>query len=282
MDFKKPSVALHLPRMGEGKKRHTDHIALLDLGVTVAYKKRPAGVTYPTVQQKNHILAAAKRARTIVRIANDELAKVVLLRKKESQNFINTMDTHFGLIEGDTANNYLKDNTVNKKFSIRSFLKKDRRWVLNKIREKMLSLSFHLNTGIYLIDLDLDSRDIYNGVDNRQEAREADSVEEGYVYNRAKGSLRHMFGFRNGEIHVHFSDLQAYSVDSFARIIIHEATHKYLSTVDHFYAWNANYYQLKLQDCLNNADSYAWAALSLCQGVVKMPNPDSPDWENSN
>jgi hypothetical protein len=67
---------------------------------------------------------------------------------------------------------------------------------------------------------------------------------------------------------------------SYARVIIHEATHKYLCTADEAYAHQDTYAGLSLAKTLNNADSYAWAAVSLYCGAVKMGSPASnnPDW----
>ena len=112
---------------------------------------------------KDTVNAAAIQARNIVRIANDELAKVILLRRPESQLMIDTVAKHYRLIAGDLAGGFLRDNTVNRPFNPKHILQNDRRWVLNKIREMMLSLSFHLNTGMYLIDQDTATRDVFDG-----------------------------------------------------------------------------------------------------------------------
>jgi hypothetical protein len=116
----------------------------------------------------------------------------------------------------------LKSNEVNRKFSLKAVVEKDRRWVLEKIRQNMLSLSFHLNTGVYLIDIDASRRDIGSGQDI--DPADADDTEEAYVSHtktkyvantwRAtnfKAVSNSISGFRKGEIHVSLEALESYS-----------------------------------------------------------------------
>lgn len=52
-----------------------------------------------------------------------------------------------------------------------------------------------------------------------------------------------------------------------ARIIIHEAAHKYLGVRDVKYAWDTpDCAGLPFKQCIDNADSHAWAAFSLAWG----------------
>ena len=281
VSFKKPTAALHMPRLTGGKTRYTDTMSPIGLGVTIAYKSRGPGTDYPTRGQKANLLEAAKRARTMVRVANDELAKVTILRKDEPAWFTDTLDTHFGLIEGDDSGGWLSENRKNRRFAFKRIFKKDRRWVINKIRENMLSLSFHLNTGLYLIDQDAANRDIVGG--RAAAADEFEVGDEAYVMVNHKKAHKHLCGFRNGEIHIDFEYLQTYSVNSVARIIIHEAAHKYLGASDYDgdgYAHSDVYQTLSLKQCLDNADSHAWTAVSLYSQAVKMGDPNSSDWEN--
>jgi hypothetical protein len=273
MAFTKPTVALNLPRLHGGKHRYTDTMDILAAGVTIGYKARPSGTTYPTTAMKDAVRKAAIQARNIVRIANDEMAKVVILRQKESAVFTETMKTHFTLVAGDTAGGMLKDNVVNKKFSFGAVFEKDRRWVLEKIRQMMLSLSFHLNTGIYVIDMDTANRTVEGGNKiNKGDADEAD----GYVTQHVTGGC--LCGFRNGEIHIDFNDFPKYTLNSCARIIVHEAAHKYLGVDDKGYAYEGTY-PPSLAQALDNADSIAWAAVSLATGAVRM-KPGSNDFNN--
>ena len=67
-------------------------------------------------------------------------------------------------------------NVVDKSFEFRDLGKTDRRWALNKVREGMLSISFHLNTGMYLIDCDNAFRNSKSGVSGQTSG----ANEEGY------------------------------------------------------------------------------------------------------
>ena len=104
------------------------------------------------------------------------------------------------------------------------------------------------------------------------------------VYKR-QGSNSRSCGFRNGEIHINFAATQTYSSLSYARIIIHEAVHKYLEIADleysvtesdgsienhSAYAHDDVYHSQSLQYRLINADCYACAAVSLYAGKVLM------------
>jgi hypothetical protein len=297
--FKKPTVLVREAEVGIRKKLgmdvpadprrgFTDRMEWLSTGVLIGYKNRPSGANYPSDAMKASIVAAANRAGRIMRKANDEFAAVVLLRRKESPLFQQVLDTHFGLIAGDTAGGYLSDNVVDKSFSARAVFKKDRRWVLEKIRRNMLSLSFHLNTGVYLIDIDADNRDIQSGKDIAPGtisalgyvSPEKTSMDPNTWRTRsARWGSGITCGFRHGEIHVSFAKHLTFSPISYAQTIIHEATHKYLNTEDHAYADDPTYFTLSLADTLENADSYAWAAVSLYCGAVKMTTTTSPDYE---
>jgi hypothetical protein len=276
MSFTKPSVKLGLPRMGQGSERHTDINEFLSPGVLIAYRARP-GTDYPNPAIKNAVQSAAVQARNIVRTANDMLAKVVLLRRPESQLFIETMATHFRLIAGDLAGGLLKDNIVDKPFSPKAVFVHDRRWILEKIRQKMLSLSYHLSTGVYLIDQDTSTRDVFDGA--RGTVGQAPySGWVGYVHLRAPRSLT--CGFRNGEIHINFEDFLGFSLNTNACIIIHEAAHKFLGVKGDIYGDNPNYPpDLQQKDgSLDNADSISWTAISLATGAVRMQDSNSSDF----
>ena len=277
MPFTKLTTALNLPRLnGNGPNRYTDTNEFLSPGVLIAYHARPAPAIYPPMADKAAVNAAAVQARNIVRIANDVLAKVVILRRDESPLFTQTMERHFNLrSDGTLAGGHLVENVINKPFKLGAIFRHDRRWALEQIRQGMLSLSFHLNTGMYLIDLDLANRTVTGG--NVVAAGNAVPANtEAYVYQWGAG--RPLCGFRNGEIHVDFQMMTNYSLNSGARVIIHEAGHKFLDVVDTFYAHSVNY-PPALNLCLTaNADSFAWAAVSLATGVLAMPNAGSNDW----
>lgn len=307
----KPSVVAHKAKIAirgglgmqvpaDPRRGYTDRVEALSPAVYIAYEKNHA----PSDAVRTTVLAGAKLAMTVIRKANDAMASVVILRQKEPAWFTQTMATHFNLVAGDTAGGFLTDNTVDKKFSMGAVLKHDRRWVLEKIRQRMLDLSFHLNTGLYLIDGGETHRDIAGGADTIPAT--APSGTEAYVVkpktqsDKAAGRTtewKHVVdqhgnkeyrlakglgcGFKNGEIHVEFDNLLNYSALSYARIIIHEAVHKYLGVDDIYYAHDANYPGLGLDRKLENADSYAWTAVSLYSKAPKMTYPGlNPDWDN--
>jgi hypothetical protein len=67
-------------------------------------------------------------------------------------------------------------------------------------------------------------------------------------------------------IHVNFANLKQSAVSSqltVARTIIHEGTHKFCDTEDHSYRYDTSYKTLTKAQALDNADSYAYAAVSI-------------------
>jgi hypothetical protein len=275
------AVGAHVP--ADPRRGFTDHMEVLSPQLVIGYKKYPAATNYPSDAMKASALEGTRLAARVMRQVNDEFAGILMLRRKESALMKQVLAAHFHLIEGDTAGGTLKDNVANKKFSARAIFEKDRRWVLERIRQNMLSLSFHLNTGVYLIDTDPYHRDIESGKVSTPLAVGTQISTEAFVsptkikfdpntwrVTRAKYYSDTHSGFRNGEIHVSLELLKDYSALSYARIIIHEATHKYFNTDDEAYAHENTYAGLSLAETLNNADSYAWAAVSLYAGAVKM------------
>jgi diadenosine tetraphosphate (Ap4A) HIT family hydrolase len=275
------AVGAHVP--ADPRRGFTDHMEVLSPQLVIGYKKYPAAANYPSDAMKASAQEATRLAARIMRKVNDEFAGILMLRRKESALMQQVLATHFHLIAGDTAGGMLKDNVVNKKFSAHAVFEKDRRWVLERIRQNMLSLSFHLNTGVYLIDTDPHRRDIETGQVKAPVPVGTAITTEAYVsptktkfdpntwrVTGAKFYSDTHSGFRNGEIHVSLELLKDYSALSYARIIIHEATHKYFNTEDEAYAHQGTYAGLSLVETLNNADSYAWAAVSLYAGAVKM------------
>lgn len=284
------AIGAHVP--ADTRRGFTDHMEVLSSQLLIGYKKYPAADNYPSASMKAAAAEATRLAARVMRKVNDEFAGILMLRRKESALMQQVLATHFHLVAGDDAGGMLKNNEVNKNFSLKAVTEKDRRWVLEKIRQKMLSLSFHLNTGVYLIDIDASRRDIETG--QVVDPANADTDTEAYVsptktkydaqtWRATDGKFVNntISGFRLGEMHVSFELLEAYSALSYARIVIHEASHKYLSTDDEAYAHADTYAGLSLAQTLNNADSFAWAAISLYCGAVKMASPANinPDWE---
>jgi len=258
---------------GTAQQKWTDTVKILHPGLRIAYRERP-NVKYPTVPQTELLLNAASSAREIMRTAVREMDRVVFFRRPEGQAFTNIMNYHFGLAAGP-KNGTLVGNVVDKAISARDIFKKDRRWALNKIREGLLSISFHLNTGMYLIDIDNDLRASKSGM-----AGTSNDREEGYCTwadwaGLEKGMLS---SWRNGEIHLAFEMMHknGYSAQHVARVVIHEGAHKFLGVTDKKYCHESGYDALNFTEAIDNADSYAWAALSLNAGFLLL-GKDSHD-----
>ena len=293
MSFKKPTellrqanAAIHaktgIAPFGAERPRHTDTMEFLAASVLIGYKKRP-GEDYPTDAMKAAAVQGAKTAQSAIAKANDILFKVSALRQDEPAILTQVLESHFGLTTNatDLGDGLLSSNKKNKSFALTDLGKHDRRWVIEKIRQRFLHLSFHLNTGVYLIDLDASNRT----TQGKQAFSAADNQNtEANVFGYT-GSNSRSCGFRNGEIHINFAATQTYSSLSYARIIIHEAVHKYLEIADleysvtegdgsianhSAYAHDNVYHSQSLQYRLINADCYAWAAVSLYAGRVLM------------
>jgi hypothetical protein len=253
---------------------YTNKVKILSPLLAIAYSDNKGTRTnYPTKAQTDLLLNGAAAARRIMRTAVAEMDRVVYLRRPEGEPFTSIMNYHFGLA-ANRLNPMLKSNVVDKSFGLKAVAQKDRRWILNKVRMGMLSISFHLNTGVYLIDVDIGVRNIIGGV-----ADTPGAGEEGYVVGGANNPATGKFtphcgllsGFRNGEIHVAFAFMQqnGYTAEAVARVIIHEASHKYWGVADYFYAHQtAGYRNLNCVEAVDNADSFAWAAVSLDQGAL--------------
>lgn len=291
ISIKKPSVALrqaevalrkkvglHVP--ADPRRSYTDRMEALSTSLLVGYREGRR----PSDNNRAALVAGAKRAQEIIRKANDHFAGISFLRKKESQLLQDVLAVHFKLIAGDDGGGLLKSNVVNRKFNLKSMLETDRRSVIDKIRRAMLSISFHLNTGIYLIDIDADHRDIEGG--EFVNPANADPSTLGYVTGQKSKFDKQTWravdwtfssgmtcGFKHGEIHVPFARAHEFTDISMAQLIIHEATHKYLNTDDEAYANEQGYPNLTLGESLNNADSYAWTAVSLYCKEVKASTP---------
>jgi hypothetical protein len=244
---------------------HTNRIRVLSPLLTIAYSdQNKTRHDYPPTAVRNMLLNGAEKARSIMRDAVLEMDRVVFLRRPEGQPFTSIMNYHMGLA-ANRVNPMLKSNTVDKPFEFKDLNKKDRRWVLNKVRMGMLSVSAHLNTGVYLIDSDNAVRTIAGG--KQVGAGVSPANEEGYVFTGVSGLLS---GIMNGEIHAAFTIMQqsGYTSTAVARVIIHEAFHKYWAVADHKYAHEAGYTSLDCEDAIDNADSFAWAAVSLSAGAL--------------
>jgi hypothetical protein len=93
---------------------------------------------------------------------------------------------------------------------------------------------------------------------------------KGYVRARAGAVADPVTGkiptAQKGSIHIDFGVLKTTATSTLltaARTIIHEGTHKFGLTKDHSYRYNTGYKLLTKAQALDNADSYAYTAVSI-------------------
>lgn len=294
MSFKKPSAVLRDANISfpgvsgilapvDARPRHTDTMEMLSASVMIGYKKRPAG-NYPTDAMKGAVLQGCQTAQKVLAHSANCLLKVVALRQDEPDILTQVLHKHFHLSPAptDDGGGMLSSNIKNKSFALSDLGKHDRRWVIEHIRRQFLHLSFHLNTGVYVIDTDDDFR--LTEVNGSPRTPGTNQREEAYVrLPKSHKSNSRACGFRNGEIHVNLQLLRPYSRLSYARVIIHEAVHKFLEIGDIFYAHSSSYSGLSLSKCLMNPDCYAWSAVSLFADSVLMGSTaDEPvHWDHA-
>jgi len=95
--------------------------------------------------------------------------------------------------------------------------------------------------------------------------------EKGYVKVSRKFIPKSLYGttsekFVEGarSIHIEFSLAAVYPPFQLARLIVHEATHKFAGTSDHAYTYEEDDYEdLTYQERVFNADSYAYVVISI-------------------
>lgn len=258
--------------------KHLDKRELISPGLLIKYhSKRP-----PSSDTKKKLVTAAGVAGNAMRKVVWEIDKVVLFRRDEKDVMTEVLDNHFCFknLAALQSTKDAKKKMVNEKAR--------REW-LAYIRRSMLSMSFHLNTGMYLLDCDAGFRTIVgdNEIDNmnplwaeHEYAVDAagdyieDPANPGFALSQPKLNAagkrvlgKNIEAYANtgtsGPVHVSFELAKTYSPLEFARLIIHEASHTYRGTSDVRYAHAADYYTQKPHDMVNNADSYAYAAVSL-------------------
>ncbi|HET6913108.1 MAG TPA: hypothetical protein VFH71_07170 [Rhodanobacteraceae bacterium] len=248
----------------KAQPKHLDTRELIAPGLVIKYHsgRKPDDAT------KRFLRSSTSIARSVMRSTVWEVDKIVLFHRDEPDWMTETLDKHFCL-NRDPALASTKDakgKLVNAKA---------RRKYLSGVRKVMLSISFHLNTGAYLLDVDAGHRMSVGdfAIDNlgagwqEQNPAGANVVSrniEGYVQKR-DGLMKTLGGSSSGGIHVGFSLGSAfgYSPERMARIIIHEATHKYCYTDDVKYCHDPNYDVESPVTMAKNADSFAYAAMSI-------------------
>lgn len=220
--------------------KHTDTHKLLSAGVMVKYHSD----NKPSKPQRSKLIDACDLSRKIMRETVWKFDKMAFFRQKE-RTFEDALNTHFSL---DDAPDRRKRN-------------------INYLRGKMLHVSFFMQSGIYLIDSDArmqapatPMREKIGGRDMPNNVKGFWGNVEGYV--STGHSVMPNWMISGGPIHVNFGLASTYSAFGLARLIIHEATHRYIKTVDHAYNHDGNYAALTSGQKMENADSFAYAALS--------------------
>ena len=216
------------------KQHHLNKKEYIGSGVLVKYHKdRP-----PNAATKKALIAATQLSARIMRAAVWKMDRVVFFRRDESY-LTAIVNKHFRLGQpGETTG--------------------ERRRYLNKVRQVMLSTSFHLNTGVYLLDIDGGHRRVGSGAPLSAQDLADMPLVEGYVT-----TTRGRFIETAGPIHLGFDLCQQYTARGIARVIIHEATHSFWKTVDVAYSHDPDYDIMTPDEAVTNADSFAYAALSI-------------------
>jgi hypothetical protein len=244
------------------------------------HKDRP-----PDKSTKKRIAESASVACAIMRTTVWEIDKSCLFYRDETSLMTGILNEHFCFKNAP-------DHAATKDASGKLVNAKERRKKLSIIRKHMLSISFHLNTGMYLLDTDAGFRTIVgdNEIDDMNELwaekeyvkdASGDYVDDpsnpGYALARVKPNKdgkrvlsadieAYAQTGSSGPVHVSFELAKTYSALEWARLIVHEASHTFCGTTDVKYAHDDQYYSQRPDDMVTNADSYAYAAVSLGAG----------------
>lgn len=251
------------------QEKHLDTREMIGAGLMIKYHSDRK----PNASTKKLLSKSASVARSAMRSTVWQIDKIVLFGADEPDWMTATLDKHFCL-NNDPALTSEKGTKGLKNA-------KARRKYLSHIRKVMLSTSFHLNTGMYLLDVDAKNRMTVGDfhIDsmgagwaelNTEGKKVVKPGIEGYVQGRT--GARETIGLSSsGGIHVGFLLFDApyaYTAERMARIIIHEATHKYYKTKDVKYCWDGNYDSQSPELMKDNADSFAYAAMSIAAQEV--------------
>jgi hypothetical protein len=255
------------------QEKHLDTREWIGAGLVIKYHsdRKPNDAT------KRWLCKAASITGSVMRSTVWQIDKIVLFNCDEPDWMTPILDKHFCL----NRDPQLSSSKSGKKLENA----KKRRKFLSTVRKVMLSTSFHTTTGMYLLDVDAEHRMTVGDfhIDNmgagwattRSDGTKVVSPNiEGYVQGRT-GWSETVGVSSSGGIHVGFRlrDDYSYSAEQLARIIIHEGTHKYYKTKDVRYCWSPEYDVQTPEQMKNNADSYAFAAMSI--GARRMLDSDS-------
>lgn len=263
--------------------KHLNKRELLSPRLLIKYHdKRP-----PDKSTKKKLIEAAGVANSVMLRTVFAIDKVVLFHRDESDVMTQVLDSHFCFKNLSTL---LSTKDAKKKM----VNAKARRKQLSIIRRNMLSISFHLNTGMYLLDTDAGHRTIVG--DNEIDTMDKLWSDQEYVLDsggygipdasdptgwqtrsKTNAAGKRVLGQNieayaqagsSGPVHVSFELAKTYSALQFARLIVHEASHSFCGTSDVKYAWESDYYTQREEDMINNADSYAFAAVSIAANTL--------------
>ena len=109
--------------------------------------------------------------------------------------------------------------------------------------------------------------------EQERKKEEGDKIQE-HCQIRKLARIQHQqfaLGIGAGNIHIQFSLCMTRSIDWLARAIIHEATHKFRATGDYAYAYEEDYQFLRPEHAIQNADSFAFAAVSIHRAELATP-----------
>jgi hypothetical protein len=131
-----------------------------------------------------------------------------------------------------------------------------------------------LNAPIILSDMwGLYTNDLYKVYRDKLDIKDARSVQSGgraatdfgkgmVDLNYAEGYVKSKDGVSKS-IHIEFSLATIYPRAQMARVIVHEATHKFAGTIDEAYCFEGHYRQIDKPQRIRNADSYTYVVLSI-------------------
>jgi hypothetical protein len=113
--------------------------------------------------------------------------------------------------------------------------------------------------------------ELYKKKKRGKSARKAAKLDDQLYIDQQYLMRKYLLSGDTGSIHVEFSYIGTYSIDAMARIMLHEATHKFAATVDFGYADKDTIAKLDADKAILNADSYAYAGISFLKNKLVTP-----------
>ena len=258
--------------------KHLNKRELLSARLLVKYfDKRP-----PDAATKKKLIIASGVACNVMLRTVWAIDKVCLFRTDESKVTTEVLDKHFCFQN--------RTSVVSTRDSKQKLVNaKNRRKWLGEIRENMLSISFHLNTGMYLLDTDAGFRTIVgdNEIDALDQSWSEEEVYDALRKSRGRpgrsyqalDAAQDQCGRQTGAQQIYRSLCEHQYVrprsmflstwrrltrpcnsrgSSYTRL-----PYTFCGTRDVRYAHASDYYTQRPEDMMWNADSYAYAACSI-------------------